>query len=301
MNKSNKIIVISIISILLIVMISVIASSEAKKGRSAIFEKISSKIKGENKSIENKNLDDVAMSNDTYYQEQAKQANLSKNYNNGLKFSEKCLELNRDNEDCWMHKAYAFYKLNDCTAASVAMYHVLMNWPNDEQALSISQQIYNSPECSELKESLKQISSDSKTSYNQVMGQKLVYISPTIYKNIYEGQVVEWKAKISSYYSQITGIKFCVIDNDHQNVDIDKPCDWFWAYSDAVMSADNLEINPGWDGHWVNYILNYYKVSFNENARFYNDIYTIKGIINGIDCGVDDKCIPNIGIISIAK
>ena len=117
----------------------------------------------------------------------------------------------------------------------------------------------------------------------------------------YIGDVISWQAKISSYYSQISGIKFCIVDEDHQNVDIDKPCDWFWALSDATMNADNLEINPNWDGHWVNFILNYYKVPFNEDLRFYNDIYTIKGIIYGIDCGMNDKCIPNVDIISIVK
>ena len=37
-----------------------------------------------------------------------------------------------------------------------------------------------------------------------------------------KGKEIEWQAKISDYYSQITGIKFCVIDDEHQNVESNK-------------------------------------------------------------------------------
>jgi len=139
-------------------------------------------------------------------------------------------------------------------------------------------------------------------SYNQVFNSKIGPAkSIDFYDSKYDGSVIEWKAKISAAYSQITGIKFCVIDNEHQNIDIGKPCDWFWAFDGALMDGDNTEVNPEWDGNWVDYILNYYKVPFNKDSRFYDDIYTIKGIVDGFDCGVDVKCIPNIGIISITK
>lgn len=139
--------------------------------------------------------------------------------------------------------------------------------------------------------------------YDQVVNSKLDQITLTgkCEKTKYDGKEIEWQGKISAHYSQITGIKFCVVDEDHQAVDIHKPCDWFWASSDDVMGADDPKINPGWDGYWVKYILNYYKVSFDESKPYYNDIYTIKGVINGLDDGVESNCVPNIDIISITK
>lgn len=138
--------------------------------------------------------------------------------------------------------------------------------------------------------------------YNQVMDSKFGEArNVDFYKSSYEGQIIKWQAKISAYYSQITGIKFCVIDNDHKNIDIDKPCDLFWAFSGDVIDADNIETNPNWDGHWVDYILNYYKIPFNKNLRFYDDVYTITGVVGDFDCGIAEKCVPNIDIINITK
>jgi hypothetical protein len=67
------------------------------------------------------------------------------------------------------------------------------------------------------------------------------------------------------------------------------------------MDADDTLVNPTWDGKWVNYILKYYKVSFDENKQFYNDLYIVTGVVDGIDCGIDSKCIPNIEIANIKK
>jgi len=133
-------------------------------------------------------------------------------------------------------------------------------------------------------------------SYNQVVNSKT--------KNddsLYSGRTIKWQGKISAYYSQITGIKFCVVDNDHQNVDIDKPCDWFWASSDLIINANDKNINPNWDGKWVDYILNFYKVDFDPAKRFYDEIYLVEGKINGLDCDVNSRCIPDVEIISIKK
>ncbi|HAB53093.1 MAG TPA: hypothetical protein DCE80_13155 [Ignavibacteriales bacterium] len=139
-------------------------------------------------------------------------------------------------------------------------------------------------------------------SYNQVMGtesgkKRLNERDGTGY----EGKIIKWQARISAYFSQITGIKFCVIDKDHQTKDIWEPCDWFWASSWETMDADDIKVNPSWDGHWVDYILNYYKVPFDKNAHFYDEIYTVTGKITGLDCGVYSKCVPYIDIISITK
>ncbi len=102
------------------------------------------------------NFAPIITSSADYYQEKAKQANLTKNYSEGLKFSNQCLKLDPNIEDCWMHKGYAFYKLGNCTEAVVAMYHVIMNWPDDEAGTALSQQIYNSSECKGLKDSLEE-------------------------------------------------------------------------------------------------------------------------------------------------
>jgi len=138
--------------------------------------------------------------------------------------------------------------------------------------------------------------------YNQLMSYGLENSdTPGYFNTEKKGKEIEWQAKISNYYSQITGIKFCVVDDEHQNVDINQPCDMFWAFADELMDADNIATNPIWDGNWVKYILNYYNVPFDENSDYFNDIYTVKGVINGIDCAPSDKCSPDIEIISINK
>ena len=40
---------------------------------------------------------------------------------------------------------------------------------------------------------------------------------------------------------------------------------------------------------------------FDKNDYFYNELYTITGIVNGVDCGVENNCIPNLDILNIAK
>lgn len=138
--------------------------------------------------------------------------------------------------------------------------------------------------------------------YNQIRDSKIEASSNDgYYQSTYKNSIITWQGKISDYYSQITGIKFCIIDSDHTEINIDKPCDWFWALSDETKDADSILVNPNWDGLWVNYILNYYKVSFDKNSNFYNDTYKITGRIRGLDCGVDNKCIPDIEIINITK
>lgn len=134
-------------------------------------------------------------------------------------------------------------------------------------------------------------------SYNQIVGSKKELSNiPGIYKSKYDGENISWQAKISNYYSQISGIKFCVVDNDHKNVDVNKSCDWFWATARELESIDNASINPNWNGDWVNTVLKHYNVDFDKDA-----VYKVVGRVNGLDCGVDDKCRPDIEIISINK
>lgn len=125
--------------------------------------------------------------------------------------------------------------------------------------------------------------------------------------DIFKGKSIKWQAKISAYYSQISGIKFCVVDDEHQNVDISESCDWFWASSDEIMGANDLKINPSWDGRWVPYTLNYYGVTFDENDRYYDEVYTVVGKISGVGCDEPDPefpdyvCIMDVDIVEILK
>ena len=129
------------------------------------------------------------------------------------------------------------------------------------------------------------------------------------FDNEYYGKIISWDACISHYYSQITGIKFCVVDDDHKNVIYDEPCDWFWAMSDddQVMSADDIKFNPNWDGHWVPYILNHFNVSFDRKDIYYDDLYTVTGAIASFNrCPEGKSCdfigtILDVEIISIDK
>ena len=140
-------------------------------------------------------------------------------------------------------------------------------------------------------------------SYNQVF-----LPSESINRRTLEGKTIKWQAKISAYYSQLDGIKFCIVDEEHQNVDIGKKCDWFWAFSDELMGANDLSVNPNWDGRWVPYTLNYYKVPFDKDTRYYDDIYTVEGKINSVECDGDPKnesidkyCYIDVGIINITR
>lgn len=144
---------------------------------------------------------------------------------------------------------------------------------------------------------------DENITYKEVLSSKTKTTDEIgeIYKSKFDGKIVTWQGKISAYYSQSGGIKFCVVDEDHKNIDITKECDWFWAISAETSNADDYKINPSWDGNWIDYILKYYKVSFDKNKNFYNDVYIITGKIAEIDCGVIDKCAPYIDIISITK
>lgn len=135
--------------------------------------------------------------------------------------------------------------------------------------------------------------------FNQTINSKTNKTNIDYYESNYKDKEIVWIGKISNYYTQITGIKFCIIDKEHQNVNTDNSCDWFWASSEKTKDADIYSINPDWDGNWVNYILNYYEAIPDSKDKIYTSTYEITGTINGIDCGIDDKCHPDIEIINI--
>ena len=146
----------------------------------------------------------------------------------------------------------------------------------------------------------KNINISSNLTYNQIINSKTKSLPGKLYKDTeFNNSIIEWRAKISAHYTQITGIKFCIIDESHQNVDISEPCDLFWTFSDDLKDADIISVNPDWDGLWVPCILNYYNVQFDKKTNYYNDIYTVKGTVNGLDCALGNQCVPDIDIISI--
>jgi len=133
--------------------------------------------------------------------------------------------------------------------------------------------------------------------YNEVLNSGAVNDnSYGYYESDYKEEKIKWLGKISQYYSNINGIKFCIIDDEHKSVDATQPCDWFWAFAKELMSADDASVNPNWDGSWVDYTLNYYGA---RNEDPINQIYEVEGSINGIDCGVHGRCAVDIEIIGI--
>jgi len=62
----------------------------------------------------------------TAYEGLALSYNALERYGESLAASSKCIKLDSANFDCWVHKGYAAYQLDDCTTAIVALYHASM-------------------------------------------------------------------------------------------------------------------------------------------------------------------------------
>lgn len=233
-------------------------------------------------------------SNLDIYEDEASALNFLKRYDEAINVINVVLNKDRDNIDANLHKGFALLGLKKCVEATTYFYHASMQDPKNESAQELLSATLNSSNCND--------NNVSNLTYNQIINSKISESkNDDYYKSNYEGKVIKWQGKISNHYSQITGIKFCVIDKEHQDININNSCDWFWAFSDNLMGADDKTINPNWDGKWVNYILNYYKVPFDKNGNFHNDTYTIRGVVNGIDCISLNQCVPDIDIISITK
>ncbi len=130
----------------------------------------------------------------------------------------------------------------------------------------------------------------SQLTYNEVLNFKDITIEHFgYYDSIYNGKIIQWEGQIGPY-TQISGMKLCVIDDEHQNVNAKKPCDWFWAVPNDT---------PYWNGSWVEYILKRY-VGLTSDQIIPDSTYSVIGTVAGIDCGIDyNKCIPDITIIDI--
>jgi len=226
------------------------------------------------------------------YKDEALVLNFLKKYDEALSVINVVLDKDRDDLDANIHKGYALFGLKRCVEAATYFYHASMQDPKNESTQELLSATLNSSDCND--------NNVYSLTYNQITNSKISESeNGGYYKSAYNGKVIEWQGKISAYYSQITGIKFCITDEDHPDVDIDSACDWFWASSDKIIGADDTKINPSWDGKWVDYTLNYYQVEFDKTEDFYNYTYWIKGVVKGIDCISRDQCVPDIDIISI--
>lgn len=119
-------------------------------------------------------------------------------------------------------------------------------------------------------------------------------------KHPYIGKIISWMGKISSL-SQIDGIKFWIIDDQHQpNIKTDNS--WFWAIPDNNPSAEITH------GKWVTYMLKRYGNIDINSVDSDNDIFLIKGKLLELDCTFYDNtlattapCIPNVEVENIKK
>lgn len=119
-------------------------------------------------------------------------------------------------------------------------------------------------------------------------------------KHPYVGKIISWTGKISNL-SQIDGVKFWIIDDQHQpNITTDN--DWFWAIPNDNPPADIKH------GEWVTYMLKRYGNIDISSIDRDNDIFLIKGKLLELDCTFYDSdttttapCIPNVEVENIKK
>jgi len=115
-------------------------------------------------------------------------------------------------------------------------------------------------------------------------------------KTPYVGKKIQWQAKIASSLTQRDGIKFCIVDDKHQNIDSSSNCDWFWL-SDKNLGTKN---DPNFfnSADWFNYIFKTYSDINPQKIDWAKDIFLVTGEIEGVD-GVFDKPIPLIVVSKI--
>jgi len=123
-----------------------------------------------------------------------------------------------------------------------------------------------------------------------------------------QGVTVQWQAKIASRYSQIDGIKFCIVDDKHPKEKVDgyKDCDWFWLIPENLATEASPEYQVGWDGSWPNYMFKTYSTINPSEVDWDNDIFLITGKIDrpySVDFGVDylNRPIPVVVAIKIER
>lgn len=117
-------------------------------------------------------------------------------------------------------------------------------------------------------------------------------------KTSYVGKKIQWQAKIASSLTRRDGIKFCIIDDKHQNVDSGSNCDWFWLYDKNLDTKDGPNFFNS--ANWFDYIFRTYSNINPQKIDWDKDIFLVTGEIDGVD-GVFDKPIPLIIVSKIKK
>jgi len=115
-------------------------------------------------------------------------------------------------------------------------------------------------------------------------------------KTPYVGKKIQWQAKIASSLTQRDGIKFCVIDDKHQNIDSSGNCDWFWLSDKNLGTKDDPNFSDSAD--WFDYIFKTYSDINPQKINWDKDSFLVTGEIEGAD-GAFDKPIPLVIVSKI--
>lgn len=120
------------------------------------------------------------------------------------------------------------------------------------------------------------------------------------FKKTYIGKEVSWAGKISNL-SQIDGIKFWIVDDQHRP-NATTYNDWFWALPADLPTVETTH------GKWVTYMLRRYGNIDANSINGDNDVFLIKGKLLFLDCDFYNNtpttpapCIPNLEVENIQK
>lgn len=113
------------------------------------------------------------------------------------------------------------------------------------------------------------------------------------------GKEVVWTGEVAHELSQISGIKFWIVDGSHPANGKRQGYEWFWA-----LDEDTMYLPLAADGQWVTYLM----------AKFVGDYdcddcrYEVRGRIYSLDCDFysvadfgKEICIPNVFIESMKR
>ncbi len=115
-----------------------------------------------------------------------------------------------------------------------------------------------------------------KLSYNSVINDK---------SKSYLGKEITWRGQISNL-SQIDGIKFWIIDNNH-TIRTSSYNDWFWAIPKEIPTTSET------NGNWPSYMLKKYGNLNIDDVIIESDTFTITGTLLELDCDFYDSTIKN--------
>lgn len=121
-------------------------------------------------------------------------------------------------------------------------------------------------------------------------------------RSIYQGTNVRWKGRVSNY-TQISGVKFCIIDDKHLETDLNEGCDWFWLSPANLATENDPDMQSDWNGSWIKYMFNVYSGVNPDKIDFEKDIFLVSGELEYVDFGVDyyNRPVPSIVATKIEK